>query len=475
MMNHTKQYINGEWVNSTDSKTIEVINPATEEVIGKISSGTEEDVNQAVQAAKAAFTSYSKSSREERIKLLEDIVKEYENRKDDLVQIMTEELGSPITSSENTHYQMGLGHFKQAAEELKNFQFIEERENSYIQKEPVGVAGLITPWNFPTNQISTKLASALASGSTLVVKPTSKTPFAAIIIAEIFDKVGVPKGVFNLVNGSGSTVGDAISSHPDVDLVSFTGSGEVGSNIMKNAAEDIKNISLELGGKSPLVILKDADVKAAAKSALSQITKNTGQVCSAATRMIIPEEMKDEFIAAMKELLPEFPVGDPQDKNTIMGPQVSKEQWEKVQYYIKKGQEEGATLAIGGLGKPEGIDKGYYSKITVFSNVKNDMTIAQEEIFGPVMSVITYKDIDEAIEIANDTIYGLAGYVFGNDKEELKKVALNIRAGQIRINDGKPDMSAPFGGFKQSGIGREWGDYGIEEFLEPKAIMGMPS
>lgn len=475
MMNHTKQYINGEWVNSTDSKTIEVINPATEEVIGKISSGTEEDVNQAVQAAKAAFTSYSKSSREERIKLLEDIVKEYENRKDDLVQIMTEELGSPITSSENTHYQMGLGHFKQAAEELKNFQFIEERENSYIQKEPVGVAGLITPWNFPTNQISTKLASALASGSTLVVKPTSKTPFAAIIIAEIFDKVGVPKGVFNLVNGSGSTVGDAISSHPDVDLVSFTGSGEVGSNIMKNAAEDIKNISLELGGKSPLVILKDADVKAAAKSALSQITKNTGQVCSAATRMIIPEEMKDEFIAAMKALLPEFPVGDPQDKNTIMGPQVSKEQWEKVQYYIKKGQEEGATLAIGGLGKPEGIDKGYFSKITVFSNVKNDMTIAQEEIFGPVMSVITYKDIDEAIEIANDTIYGLAGYVFGNDKEELKKVALNIRAGQIRINDGKPDMSAPFGGFKQSGIGREWGDYGIEEFLEPKAIMGMPS
>ena len=475
MINHIKQYINGEWVDSTDSKTIDVINPATEEVIGKVSSGTQEDVNRAVQAAKVAFPSYSKTSKEERIKLLEDIAKEYENRKDDLVKIMTKELGSPITSSENIHYQMGLGHFKQAAEELKKFEFTEERENSYIQKEPVGVAGLITPWNFPTNQISTKLASALASGSTLVVKPTSKTPFAAIIIAEIFDKVGVPKGVFNLVNGSGSTVGEAISSHPDVDLVSFTGSGEVGSNIMKNAAEGIKNISLELGGKSPLVILKDADVKAAAKSALSQITKNTGQVCSAATRMIIPEEIQDEFIEAMEELLPEFPVGDPQDRNTVMGPQVSEEQWEKVQYYIKKGQEEGATLAIGGLGKPEGIDKGFYSKITVFSNVTNDMTIAQEEIFGPVMSVITYKDLDEAIEIANDTVYGLAGYVFGNDKEELKKVALNIRAGQIRINDGKPDMSAPFGGFKQSGIGREWGDYGIEEFLEPKAIMGMPS
>ena len=244
---------------------------------------------------------------------------------------------------------------------------------------------------------------------------------------------------------------------------------------MKNAAYDIKNVSLELGGKSPLVILKDANVKEAAKTALTQIATNTGQVCSAATRMIVPEEMHDDFIEAMKELVSEFPVGDPQDRNTFMGPQVSEDQWKTVQSYIKKGEEEGATLAIGGPGRPDGIDKGFFSKITVFTNVQNDMTIAQEEIFGPVMSVITYKDIDEAIEIANDTVYGLAGYVFGNDKEELKKVALNIRAGQIRINNSKSDISAPFGGFKQSGIGREWGDYGIEEFLEPKAIMGMPS
>lgn len=475
MLNHTKQYINGEWVDSTGSETIEVVNPATEKVIGKISSGTKEDVDRAVAAAKDAFPTFSKTSVDDRIKLLEDIANEYENRKDDLIKIITEELGAPITKSEKIHYQMGLQHFRQAAEELKTFKFIEERENSYIQKEAIGVAGLITPWNFPTNQISTKLASALAAGSTLVVKPASKTPFASIILAEIFDKVGVPKGVFNLVNGSGSIVGEAISSHPDVDLVSFTGSGEVGSSLMKNAADGIKNVSLELGGKSPLVILKDADVKEAAKTALTQIATNTGQVCSAATRVIVHDEMHDDFIEAMKELVPEFPVGDPQDESTFMGPQVSKEQWETVQSYIQKGQEEGATIAIGGPGKPDGMERGFFSKITVFTNVQNDMTIAQEEIFGPVMSVITYKNIDEAIKIANDTVYGLAGYVFGNDKEELKKVALNIRAGQIRINNSKSDISAPFGGFKQSGIGREWGDYGIEEFLEPKAIMGMPS
>lgn len=475
MLNHTKQYINGEWVDSTGSETIDVVNPATEKVIGKISSGTKDDVDRAVEAAKDAFPTFSKTSVDDRIKLLEDIANEYENRKDDLIKIITEELGAPITKSEKIHYQMGLQHFRQAAEELKTFEFIEERENSYIQKEAIGVAGLITPWNFPTNQISTKLASALAAGSTLVVKPASKTPFASIILAEIFDKVGVPKGVFNLVNGSGSIVGEAISSHPDVDLVSFTGSGEVGSSLMKNAADGIKNVSLELGGKSPLVILKDADVKEAAKTALTQIATNTGQVCSAATRVIVHDEMHDDFIEAMKELVTEFPVGDPQEESTFMGPQVSKEQWETVQSYIQKGQEEGATIAIGGPGKPDGMERGFFSKITVFTNVQNDMTIAQEEIFGPVMSVIMYKNIDEAIKIANDTVYGLAGYVFGNDKEELKKVALNIRAGQIRINNSKSDISAPFGGFKQSGIGREWGDYGIEEFLEPKAIMGMPS
>ncbi|MFD9628949.1 aldehyde dehydrogenase family protein [Peribacillus muralis] len=475
MRNYTQQYINGEWVNSTGAETIDVINPATEEVIGKIISGTKEDVDRAVEAARAAFPTFSRMSREERIKLLEDIAKEYENRKEDLIRVMTEELGSPVTRSEQVQYEMGLQHFKKAAENLKTFEFTEQRGDTLIQKEAIGVAGLITPWNFPANQVCTKLASAFAAGSTVVLKPAALTPFTAIILAEIFESAGMPKGAFNLVNGSGSTIGEAISSHPDIDFVSFTGSGSVGAKIMENAAQDIKKVSLELGGKSPLVILKDANVKEAARTAVLNVAMNTGQVCTAATRTIIPQSMHDEFIEAIKEVLPEFPVGDPQDKSTFMGPQVSQGQWETVQSYIEKGMDEGAVLAAGGTGKPEGLDKGYFTKITVFTNVKSDMTIAKEEIFGPVMSILTYETIDEAIEIANDTIYGLAGYVFGEDADELRKVATNIRAGQITVNNAKIDYSAPFGGFKQSGIGREWGDYGIEEFLEPKAILGMPS
>lgn len=475
MRNYTQQYINGEWVNSTGSETIDVINPATEEVIGKISSGTKEDVDRAVKAARAAFPSFSSTSKEERVTLLKKIAKEYENRKDNLIKVMTEELGSPVTHSEHIQYEMGLQHFKKAAELLETYEFTEQRGNTLIQKDAIGVAGLITPWNFPTNQTSTKLAGAFAAGSTVVLKPASMTPFAAIILTEIFEKAGVPKGVFNLVNGSGSTIGDAISSHPDIDFVSFTGSGDVGTKIMENAAQDIKKVALELGGKSPLVILKDANVKEAARTAVSRVAINTGQVCTAATRTIIPKSMHDEFIEAVKEVLPEFPVGDPNDPNTFMGPQVSENQWKTVQSYIEKGQKEGATLVAGGTGKPEGLDKGYFSKITVFTDVKSDMTIAQEEIFGPVMSILTYENIDEAIELANDTIYGLAGYVFGENADELKKVASSIRAGQITVNNASADFSAPFGGFKQSGIGREWGDYGIEEFLEPKAIMGWSS
>ena len=472
MRNYTQHYINGEWMDSTSSETIDVVNPATENVIGKISSGTIEDVNRAVEAAREAFPSFSKMGKEERIQLLNNIAKEYENRKDDLVKVITEELGSPVTHSEQVQYEMGLQHFKKAAEILETFEFTEQRGNTVIQKEAIGVAGLITPWNFPTNQPCTKLASAFAAGSTVVLKPAAMTPFSAIILAEIFEKAGLPKGVFNLVNGSGSTIGDAISSHPDIDFVSFTGSGEVGSKIMENAAQDIKKVSLELGGKSPLVILKDANVKDAARTAISHIAFNTGQVCSAATRTIIPKSMHDEFLEAIKEVVQEFPVGDPQDKNTFMGPQVSKEQWETVQSYIKKGTEEGAKLVLGGVGKPEELDKGYFSKITVFTDVKNEMTIAQEEIFGPVMSILTYENLNEAIELANDTKYGLAGYVYGENEDELKKVASTIRAGQITINNAETDYSAPFGGFKHSGIGREWGDYGMEEFLEPKAIIG---
>lgn len=470
-----KHFINGEWVGSTGSKTIDVINPATEEVIGRISDGTIEDLNKAVEAARAAFPSFSQTSKEERIELLNRIADEYEKRKDDIIEAVTQELGAPITISEKTHFYMGLAHYRQAAKELESFEFSERRGGALIRKEPIGVSGLITPWNFPTNQTSTKLASAFAAGCTVVLKPSEETPFAAIILAEIFDAAGVPKGVFNLVNGSGEVVGNGISSHPDIDFVSFTGSGAVGQKITENAAKTIKKVALELGGKSPLVILDDYDMVKAAQIAVSNVVFNTGQVCVAATRTLVPRSKHDEFVEAVKAILPNIPYGDPQDKSNIFGPLVSERQYNRVQGYIQKGLEEGATLVSGGPGKPEGLEKGYYVKPTVFTNVTNDMTIAQEEIFGPVMSIITYEDLDEAIEIANDTIYGLAGYVVGEDVEKITKVATSIRAGSIRVNNAPAEMSAPFGGFKQSGIGREWGSYGIEEYLEIKSIVGITS
>lgn len=473
MRNNLQHFINGEWVDSTGSKTIDVINPATEEVIGRISDGTKEDLDRAVAAARAAFPSFSQTTKEERIALLNRIADEYEKRKNDIVEVVTQELGSPLSISEQTHYNLGLAHYRQAAVELENFDFTEKRGGAVVRKEPIGVCGLITPWNFPTNQTSTKLASAFAAGCTVVLKPSELTPFAAILLAEIFQAAGVPKGVFNLVNGYGEVVGNGISSHPDIDFVSFTGSGAVGQKITENAAKTIKRVALELGGKSPLVVLDDADMKRAAQIAISNVVFNSGQVCVAATRTLVPKSRHDEFIAAVKEILPNISFGDPQDKKNIFGPLVSEKQYNRVQGYIQKGLEEGATLVYGGPGKPEGLEKGYFVKPTVFTNVKNDMTIAQEEIFGPVMSIITYEDLDEAIEIANDTVYGLAGYVVGEDSEKVKKVANSIRAGHITVNNASMEFSAPFGGYKQSGNGREWGSYGIEEYLEVKSIVGI--
>lgn len=473
MYTNLKHFINGEWVESTGNETEDVINPATEESIGQISLGTKEDLDKAVQAAKAALPTFSRTSREERIEMLEKIAKGYEKRKDELVQVMTDELGAPLKFSEEVHYEMGLAHFKKTAEALKDYKFEEDHGNYKIIKETIGVSGLITPWNFPTNQTSTKIASAIAAGSPMVLKPAELTPFAAMILAEIIDESGVPKGAFNLVNGTGSTIGDGISSHPDIDFVSFTGSAGVGEKIMQNAAKTIKKVALELGGKSPLIVLDDADIEEAAKIAVSHISLNSGQVCTAATRIIIPESMKKDFEEAMKKAVSSFPVGDPLDKNVVTGPLVAKKQWDRVQSYIEKGIDEGATLLTGGTGKPDGLEKGYYVKPTIFTDVSNDMVIAQEEIFGPVTTVITYKDLDEALEIANDTVYGLAGYVVGEDQETLDYVAKNIRAGQIVVNDAEQDRSAPFGGFKQSGIGREWGAFGIEEYLEPKSVFGV--
>lgn len=474
MRDYLKHYINGEWIESTGSDTIEVINPATEEAMGHISSGTKEDLDKAVKAARDAFPSFASTSREYRIELLEKITEEYEKRKSDLIEVITEELGAPLNVSENVHYMMGYSHFKQAAEELRNFNFTEQREKSTIVKESIGVSGLITPWNFPTNQTSTKIASAFAAGSPAILKPAELTPYAAMMFAEIFEAAGLPKGVFNLVNGTGEEIGNAISSHPDIDFVSYTGSGAVGTKVMENAAQDIKKVALELGGKSPLIVLDDADVKKAAKIAVGHITMNTGQACNAATRVLIPKDMKESFHEEVKNIVANLKVGDPQ-KDNQMGPLVAEKQYDRVQGYIQKGIDEGATVLIGGTGKPDSVTRGYFVKPTVFTDVSNDMTIAQEEIFGPVTTIITYDSLDEAIEIANDTIYGLAGYVVGEDPENLRKASLGIRAGQVLINGAPADYSAPFGGFKQSGIGREWGDFGIEEYLEPKAVMGLPS
>ncbi|MCI2934791.1 aldehyde dehydrogenase family protein [Staphylococcus haemolyticus] len=472
MRNYTQQYINGEWIDSDSNETIEVINPATEEVIGKVANGNANDVEKAVEAANNVYLEFRHSSVKERKELLDKIVEEYKNRKQDIVEAITDELGAPLTVSENVHYQMGLNHFEEASRALDSFEFEERRGDALVIKEAIGVSGLVTPWNFPTNQTSLKLAAAFAAGSPVVLKPSEETPFAAVILAEIFDKVGVPKGVFNLVNGDGEGVGNPLSEHPKVRMMSFTGSGRTGSKIMEKASKDFKKVSLELGGKSPYIVLDDVDVKEAAKATTGKVVNNTGQVCTAGTRILIPESKKEDLLTALKEEFSKVKVGDPREEGTQVGPIISKKQFDTVQSYIDKGIEEGAELFYGGPGKPEGLNTGYFARPTIFINVDNDMTIAQEEIFGPVASVITYNDLDEAIKIANDTKYGLAGYVIGKDKETLQKVARSIEAGRIEINEAGNQPDLPFGGYKQSGIGREWGDYGIEEFLEVKSIAG---
>ncbi|RIN29274.1 aldehyde dehydrogenase family protein [Staphylococcus succinus] len=472
MFDQTKQYINGQWVESHSNETMDVINPATEEAFGKIAKGNAQDVEDAVNAADSVYLEFRHSSIEYRKNLLNDIVKEYENRKADLVEAMTLELGTPVTASENVHYEMGLAHFKAARDALDNFNFRERRGNNIVIKEAIGVAGLITPWNFPTNQTALKLAGAFAAGSTVVLKPSEETPFAAIILAEIFDKVGMPKGVFNLVNGDGLGVGNPISENEKIRMVSFTGSGNTGSKIMEKASKDFKKVSLELGGKSPYIILEDADLDKAADAAVHKVVDNSGQVCIAGSRTIVPESIKDAFIEKVKGKMSDIKVGDPQDATVDMGPVINSKQFNQIQEFIKIGAQEGATIEFGGEGKPEGLETGYFVKPTIFTNVENSMTIAQEEIFGPVMSIITYSDVDEAIQIANDTKYGLAGYVYGTDMDVLQKVATSLEAGVIEINEYPRSADMPFGGYKQSGIGREWGDYGIEEFLEVKTISG---
>jgi aldehyde dehydrogenase (NAD+) len=433
--------------------------------------GSAEDVDKAVKAARKAFATWSLTTREERLDVLERIVQEYQKRYGDIADAITEEMGAPASLSQRAQAAIGIGHLQTAIAVLKTFKFEEDRGPTRIVKEPIGVCGLITPWNWPINQIACKVAPALAAGCTMVLKPSEVAPFSGYLWAEVLHAAGVPAGVFNLVNGDGPTVGAAISSHPDVDMVSFTGSTRAGVEVAKAAAPTVKRVAQELGGKSPNIILDDADFKTAVGGGIKHVMTNSGQSCNAPTRMLVPSKRMDEVIAIAKATAESITVGDPKG-NAQMGPVVSEVQWNKIQGLIKKGIEEGATLVTGGPDRPEGIEKGYFVKPTVFANVTNDMTIAKEEIFGPVVSILGYETVDEAIEVGNDTEYGLAAYVSGTDMAKVREVASHLRAGQVSINGGGGDMMAPFGGYKMSGNGREWGDYGFHEFLETKAVLG---
>jgi aldehyde dehydrogenase (NAD+) len=471
MRDYMKFYIDGAWVDPITPKSLDVINPATEDVAGRISIGDAADVDLAVKAARRAFSTFSLTSREDRVELLERIVEEYKKRYGEMADAITEEMGAPASLSQRAQAAAGLGHLQTAIAVLKSYKFEEDRGPTRIVREPIGVCGLITPWNWPVNQIACKVAPALATGCTMVLKPSEVAPFSGYIFAEILHAAGVPKGVFNLVNGDGPGVGAAISSHPEVDMVSFTGSTRAGVEVAKAAAPTVKRVAQELGGKSPNIILEDANFETAVTGGVKHVMQNTGQSCNAPTRMLVPSKRMDEVISIAKAAAEAVTVGDPKG-NAQMGPVVSEVQWNKIQGLIKKGIEEGATLVTGGPGRPEGIEKGYFVKPTVFAHVTNDMTIAKEEIFGPVVSILGYETVDEAVAIGNDTEYGLAAYVSGTDQGKVREVASKLRAGQVSINGGGGDMMAPFGGYKMSGNGREWGDYGFLEFLEVKAVLG---
>jgi aldehyde dehydrogenase (NAD+) len=472
MADHLKFYINGQWVDPSGSETIEVINPSDESVIGSIAAGTKEDIDLAVGAAKEAFKTFGFSSKEERIELIENIISEYEKRSEELAKTISEEMGAPLWLSNVAQVTSGLSHFKDTLEVLKTFKFEGVENNYLVRKEPIGVIGMITPWNWPMNQMCTKVASAIASGCTMVLKPSEITPFCGIIFTEILDAAKVPAGVFNLVNGMGPIVGAALSEHKDIDMMHFTGSTRAGVAVAIASAPTVKRVAQELGGKSANIILDDADIEKAASAGANHCFMNTGQSCNAPTRMLVSSKNYEKAVEAAADVANSTVVGSPEDENVKIGPISNKAQYEKVQRLIQIGIDEGARLVAGGLGRPEGISEGYFVKPTVFADVTNDMTIAREEIFGPVLSILKYESEDQAIEIANDTEYGLAGYVQSGDEDHAKQVARKIRAGQISINGGARGPSAPFGGFKTSGNGREHGMSGLMECLETKAIIG---
>jgi acyl-CoA reductase-like NAD-dependent aldehyde dehydrogenase len=469
----TKFYIDGAWVEPAAPRALDVIDPATEAVAGVISLGSRTDVDRAVAAAQRAFETWSRATREERMAVLARIVEVYGRRLDDMAQAISEEMGAPLaTVARPQQAPSGLGHFKVALGVLKDFEFERMQGTTQIVREPVGVCGLITPWNWPANQIACKVAPALACGCTMVLKPSEIAPLSGHVMAEILHEAGVPRGVFNLVDGDGPTVGAALASHPGIDMVSFTGSTRAGILVDKAAAETVKKVSLELGGKSPNIILDGAPLQQAVGHGVLMMMNNTGQSCNAPSRMLVPRRHLAEVEAIAAAAAATVVTGDPADPQTGMGPQASEMQWRKVQALIEQGIGEGARLVCGGPGRPEGVTRGWYTRPTVFSDVTNDMTIAREEIFGPVLCILPYDTEEEAIRTANDTPYGLSAYVYGDTHEHAKAVGARMRAGNVHINGARLDVCGSFGGYKQSGLGREWGAFGFEEFLEVKSVFG---
>ena len=470
-MNLTKFYINGEFVDPSSKETLEIINPATEEEIGIVALGSTIDVDKAVYSARKAFSVSSKLSKKDRLDILETIRENYKKRYRDVSEAIRLEMGAPVKLAEGAQTATGLGHLKTAMRVLEKHEFEYKHEDYIVREEPIGVCGLITPWNWPINQIVSKFAPAFAAGCTVVLKPSEIAPLSAMIIAEIIHESQIPPGMFNLVNGLGNVVGEAMSSHKDIDMMSFTGSTRGGVAVAKASATNVKRVSQELGGKSPNLILDDNSFTTSITNGVIHVMGNSGQSCNAPTRMLVPKSRHDEAITIAKSALEKVKVGDPLDLNSNLGPLVSKNQFDKVQKLIKKGIEEGANLVAGGTGRPNGYEKGFYARPTIFGNVSNQMVIAKEEIFGPVLVIIPYDDLEEAISIANDTIYGLAAYVTGEDREKCLEISRELGAGQISINYGSSGPSAPFGGYKQSGNGREKAEWGLTEFLEVKAIM----
>ena len=472
MSNHQKFYIDGKWVDPVKPQLLDVIDPSTEEAYTQISVGSKADVDRAVAAAKAAFPSFSLTTKAERLGLLRRILEIYNERFEDIAQAVSQENGSPITWAREAQAWAGRAHMESTIKAFEDYEFTEKRGTTMVVKEPIGVCALITPWNWPLNQIVCKVAPAIAAGCTVVLKPSEVAPISGIVFSEVMDAAGTPKGVYNMINGTGPDVGQVMAGHPDVDMVSFTGSTRAGIIVAETAAKTVKRVAQELGGKSANIILSDADFERAVRKGVNACFGNSGQSCDAPTRMLVPAARHDEALEVAKKAAEAHKVGDPRSEDTQLGPVVSEVQFNKIQGLIEKGISEGATLVTGGPGRPEHLNRGYYVRPTVFGHVKPGMSIEKEEIFGPVLSVVSYEDDDDAVKIANDTVYGLAAYVQSENIDHARSIAAKLRAGQVSINYPEWDTFAPFGGYKQSGNGREYADWAIHDFLEIKGIIG---